>query len=253
MGGQAIHVVDVRSGKDLVVRRPTAPVHAQVEVTGLPTATATGLATSAASRSRRCSGADPRAQAFQAGALRLIVATALSAALGRASCSKCRTPVRGSDLLVSGRCPNGGKVSPRFSGPLRKQRRPTRAPRPSRALGGVLVRLVLATTEASSGETARVKGTDPRARQPVVVPPEDDVWRHPGPRWLAVRTGRAVALPRALTTVLSGRVLSEDAGAAVQAVAAHLQHAPHFAGGRGRGRDALVSFRRGRGRPGRSG
>ena len=35
MGGQAIHVVDVRSGKDLVVRRPTAPVHAQVEVTGL--------------------------------------------------------------------------------------------------------------------------------------------------------------------------------------------------------------------------
>lgn len=34
--GQAIHVVDVRSGKDLVVRRPTArPVHAQIEVTGL--------------------------------------------------------------------------------------------------------------------------------------------------------------------------------------------------------------------------
>jgi hypothetical protein len=34
--GQAIHVVDVRSGKDLVVRRPSAsPVHAQMEVTGL--------------------------------------------------------------------------------------------------------------------------------------------------------------------------------------------------------------------------
>lgn len=34
--GQAIHVVDVRSGKDLVVRRPTTgPVHAQMEVTGL--------------------------------------------------------------------------------------------------------------------------------------------------------------------------------------------------------------------------
>lgn len=35
MGGHAIQVVDVRSGKDLVVRPPTAPVHAQVEVTGL--------------------------------------------------------------------------------------------------------------------------------------------------------------------------------------------------------------------------
>lgn len=34
--GQAIHVVDVRSGKDLVVRRPTSgPVHPQIEVTGL--------------------------------------------------------------------------------------------------------------------------------------------------------------------------------------------------------------------------
>ena len=68
-----------------------------------------------------------------------------------ASCPRCREPVRGSDLLVSGRCPECGKA-------LTKLLRP--APQANleqseylALLGalGVLVGLALATTEASAG------------------------------------------------------------------------------------------------------